>query len=230
MLDAVKRFATKVLLLHLVLLAVVIFGVVLGTRQVYTGAQREAQEESAARLEVIGKQTSAAIETQYQSIVSDMGILLRNASAATQPATQPEQTAETKAGAASTQPGVRQRFNRFNGRGGARAVAAMFASMGGQPVNDTMVNDMWKQLQGRISQLFVVDNQTGEVTMSLPSDEEGTAQALATAHLEWFKGLKSASMKAFAKTNGSEEDAGYHLLAIPTVWTDLRGGRGFGQG
>ncbi len=86
MLDAVRRYATRVLLLHFVLFGVVLAVVFFAARAVYRSERRQAIDESSERLQLLAQQTSTGIENYYLSVMSDLNAILRDESetAATQ--------------------------------------------------------------------------------------------------------------------------------------------------
>src|SRR5690349_2490134 len=85
MLDAVKKYATRVLLLHLGLLILVVFFVLGAARQVQMSARDEAQAKDKERLQLLADQTARGVESQYDSILKDLDVILRDDAAATSP-------------------------------------------------------------------------------------------------------------------------------------------------
>ncbi len=78
MLDAVKRYATRILLIHLALLVLVIFFVMGAARQVQVSAREQAQDERKEVLQVLANQTALGLESNYRSILSDLNVILRD--------------------------------------------------------------------------------------------------------------------------------------------------------
>jgi serine phosphatase RsbU (regulator of sigma subunit) len=240
MLDAVRRFATKVLLVHLLLIAVVICGVILGARQVYTSARTQAQEQSADRLALVAQQTSAAIETHYQGILSDLELLISSqakAAAATQAATQPGAATQPTAIAAdpprANTPPRKGGLTGFGNRGGGRGFGrANPLTEGRVDVNPQYLDALWLQLKGRVSALFMVD-ENGDVLAAYPQDpnpKDGPSKALAaqitSERLDWFKKLTEPSVSDFRRGNpgiAAATMSGYHLLAVPASGIDFVG-------
>lgn len=252
MLDAVRRFATKVLLLHLLLIAVVVLGVILGAHQVYTSARAQAQEQSADRLALVAQQTAAAIETHYQGILSDLELLISSqakAAAATQAATQPGAATAPAAAlaaalaadpvSATTAPagrndnnprrpgGLAALGNRGGGRGFPRANPLAEGRVDVQP---QYLDALWLQLKGRVSALFMVD-ENGEVRRAYPQDTRAVNEAsralaakITSERLDWFKKLTEPSVSDFRRGNPGIAGAtisGYHLLALPASEIEL---------
>ena len=84
MLDAVKRYAAGILLLHLVLLVIVILVVLWASRQVQTsGAGAGAGERQETAGTAGGSDVLAGIESQYSSILDNLDVVLRGTSTAT---------------------------------------------------------------------------------------------------------------------------------------------------
>jgi hypothetical protein len=190
MLDAVKRYATKILLVHVVLLAVVVIVVVFAARQVYMSAREQAIQQSGKRLDLLADQTARGIENHYLSIMQDLALTLRDESD-TQTAPPP-----------SRGPGGRMNWRRFS-------------EMKTVPVTPQLTNIMWRQLQGRVSQLFLVDTETGRVLAGYPEDADKQAKEITAENLAWFKKLKEPTMSRFQR--GDAGVANYHLIAIPAA-------------
>ncbi len=243
MLEAVRRFATRVVLLHLLLLAVVVLGVVLGAREVYRSARAQAQEETASYLEGQAQLTTAAIETHYQSILSDLELLLSSQAKAAESTTQPgaasqptPQIAEAEAAPTPPRNGAARRLGAY-GRGGNRGgFGRTLLSEGRMDVQPQFLDALWLQLRGRVTALFMVD-ENGRVVAAYPQgdDQQPTAAAVALAtritgepgQLEWFKALKEPSLSDFHRGNpGIGSATGYNLLALPASEMERVGANG----
>ena len=186
MLEAVRRYARKVLLFHLVLLGIVVLIVLGAARSVYRSARQQAIKENEKRLQLLADQTSRGIENYYLGVMSDLEAFLHSESDA--PATQP---------ARPQRPGERimNRLRNVNG------------------VNPGIINDLYKQLHGRVSDLFLVDRQTGDVWGAQGNKEE--INAIARSQQEWIAALKEPAMSRFQPGTDATK-GGYHLIAIPT--------------
>ncbi len=93
------------------------------------------------------------------------------------------------------------------------------------PASPQLTGIMWRQLRGRVSSLFLVDNDTGRVLAAFPDSASAFARDVTKDHLDWFKSLKESSMSArqAATTDGTGvqggENGAYHLIAIPALGT-----------
>jgi serine phosphatase RsbU (regulator of sigma subunit) len=74
---AARRFATRTVISHVLLLAVVIAVVVVATRSVYKSAREQALDQAIVRQEVLARQTARGIETFYAAILSDLDLIKR---------------------------------------------------------------------------------------------------------------------------------------------------------
>jgi serine phosphatase RsbU (regulator of sigma subunit) len=84
---AARRFATRTLVSHVLLLAIVIAVVVVATRSVYESAHDQALAQVIGRQELLARQTSRGIENFYNSILSDLDLLKRSEEQSGAPAT-----------------------------------------------------------------------------------------------------------------------------------------------
>ena len=185
MLEAVRRYARKVLLFHLFLLAVVVLVVLGAARSVYRSARQQAIKDNEQRLQLLSDQTSRGIENYYLGVMSDLEAFLH--SDGDTPATQP---------ARQQRPGERI-MNRLRGV---------------NAVNPGIINDLYKQLGGRVSGLFVVDRQTGDLWGSQGNREANSE--IARSQQEWITSLKEPAMSRFQPGTDASK-GGYHLIAIP---------------
>jgi hypothetical protein len=195
MLDAVKRYATKILFLHVVLLGVVVIVVLFAARQVYMSAREQAIQQSGKRLDLIADQTARGIENHYLSIMQDLTLILRD---------------ESDTGAAVAPPRREGPSGRMNWR--------RFSEMKTVPVTPQLTNIMWRQLRGRVSELFLVDTDNGRVLAAFPDENDKLAKEITAENLAWFKGLKEPTMSRFHRAEQASEK-GYHLIAIPALGT-----------
>jgi serine phosphatase RsbU (regulator of sigma subunit) len=200
MLEAVRRYATKIVLIHVLLFVLVVGTVLFAARQVYSSAREQAMKQSEQRLGLLADQTARGIENHYLSIMSDLELILRDE---TDPAL--------------TQPRALQ--GPLSGRFSMRR----FSETRTVPVTPALTAIMWRQLRGRVSQLFLVDNETGRVLASFPETKDGNAREITQENLEWFKGLKEPSISRFRRAEGAD---GFHIIAVPAV--AIGGGPGGG--
>ncbi len=72
---AIRRFATRTVISHVLLLAMIIASVFIATRSVYEGARRQAMTQAIVRQELLARQTSRGIGSFYDSILSDLDLI-----------------------------------------------------------------------------------------------------------------------------------------------------------
>ena len=73
--DAAKKFARRILLIHLALLMGVIAIVLFASREVYQQTRDQAMEQAKVRQSLLAAQTARGIEAFYHSIFSDLDLL-----------------------------------------------------------------------------------------------------------------------------------------------------------
>src|SRR6266700_3400836 len=73
--DAAKKFARRILLIHLALLVAVIGLVFFASREVYKETRAQATEQAKSRQSLLAAQTARGIEAFYHSIFSDLDLL-----------------------------------------------------------------------------------------------------------------------------------------------------------
>ncbi len=76
--ELARRYARKILLIHLLLLVVIAVCITLAARGVYNRAREQAVEQFLDKQSLLAQQTSNGIETHYRSIVSSLDILERD--------------------------------------------------------------------------------------------------------------------------------------------------------
>ena len=72
---AAKRFATRTLVSHVLLLAIVIAVVVVATRSVYESARDQAIDQALVQQELLARQTGRGIQNFYESILADLELI-----------------------------------------------------------------------------------------------------------------------------------------------------------
>jgi serine phosphatase RsbU (regulator of sigma subunit) len=73
--EAARRFAQRVLVIHLILLVVVVGLVVVASREVYYRTRAEAMAQARERQELLASQTARGVESYYQSIIDNLDLL-----------------------------------------------------------------------------------------------------------------------------------------------------------
>ncbi len=229
MLDAVRRYATRVLLLHLGLLILVVSFVLLAARQVRTSARQEALTQSMQRLQTLADQTARGLEAQYVSILSDLNVILRPEPAtapapatASAPATQEAAPLRGRNGGAGTAGG--------RGRGAGRGVLSRIDFLSRPLVVDSQqLALLWRQLQIKgVSQIFLVNLDSHQVALSYPESARASAMALTREHIDWMITIKDAQMSPFQLGDGGTEGSGFHLIAVSAAEVQRGGGGGGG--
>ncbi|MGA2499142.1 MAG: PP2C family protein-serine/threonine phosphatase [Tepidisphaeraceae bacterium] len=76
--ELARRYARKILLIHLLLLGVIAICITLAARGVYNRAREQALEQFLDKQSLLAHQTSNGIETHYRAIVSSLDILERD--------------------------------------------------------------------------------------------------------------------------------------------------------
>jgi sigma-B regulation protein RsbU (phosphoserine phosphatase) len=195
MLDAVQRYARKVLLVHLLLLALVVFVVLGAARAVYRSARAQSIQQNEERMDLLAQQTSRGIENYYMSIMQDLEACLVDESdpSSTQPWVPP----------------VRGRPERISLR--------QYMETHPLGVDQRLAGVMWKQLRTRVSHLFVIDNETGKIIAYYPDGGEAFARRITADNLEWFRSLKDTSMSHLVKSADDDSLGDYHVIAVPAM-------------
>src|SRR5438309_6606537 len=75
--ETARRYARRILLVHLLLLAVVLGGVALASREIYLSTRDEVVSQARARQTLLVSQTARGIESYYQSIINNLDLLRR---------------------------------------------------------------------------------------------------------------------------------------------------------
>ena len=140
--EAAKRFVRRILLIHFALLVVVVGLIFVASREVYKQTREQATEQAKARQSLLAAQTARGIEAFYHSIFNDLD-LLRQADK--------DEGDETET--PTTQPAIAgldwRRLLRLDERIGGNA--------GNAPFHNLFAGILWKQLDGRVSNLFAVN-------------------------------------------------------------------------
>jgi serine phosphatase RsbU (regulator of sigma subunit) len=215
-----KRFARKILLIHLLLLIVVLATVAGAGYEIYTKTREQLIEQAEDRQKLLAKQTASGIESHYQSILNDLDLMHREEN---------EQTdAEIPAANRPTESPIEKATDR--------------TLAGRSPIIGQI---MWKQLEGRVSLLFALDHpgatppplspnllqprrglqglapiqDPAVLAMHLPPDVHlvGTADTrlnvpeIVNRCRDWCEKLKEPSIRAFEKFDG----IGANVIGIP---------------
>src|SRR4051812_48517144 len=140
--DAAKQFARRILLVHLALLVGVIALVFFASRAVYKETRQQATEQAKSRQSLLAAQTARGIEAFYHSIFNDLD-LLRQADK-----DEGDETETPTTSPVTTTGGLDwRRLLKLDERpnAGNTAFQTFFGGI------------LWKQLDGRVSNLFAVN-------------------------------------------------------------------------
>ncbi len=72
---AAKKFATRTVVSHVLLLVIVVAVVIVATRSVYESARDQAIEQALVRQELLARQTARGIQSFYDSILADLDLI-----------------------------------------------------------------------------------------------------------------------------------------------------------
>lgn len=189
-----KRYARRVLLIHVMLLAVVLAMVALASREIFTSTRDEVIAQAQSRQSLLVSQTARGIESHYQSIINNLDLLRRaeNEDAAA-PATLPSPPASADAKQTFTDRSV--------------AAAARGALVG--PI-------LWKQLQGRVSLLMSIDRaqlaRPSPAVRVIGAEESAPpAEQVITEARQWLETVERPSISGLKHFN----DVGVNLVCVP---------------
>ncbi|HYE18272.1 MAG TPA: SpoIIE family protein phosphatase [Tepidisphaeraceae bacterium] len=222
--EAARKFARRILLIHLALLIAVCAIVFGASREVYSNTREQAIKQAESRQQVLAYQTAKGIEAFYRSIINDLD-LLRQApaeeddDAATTPTTLPTANAPPTPGGFDFRPFF-QSLMGGDPRTASTPVGRMYAGI------------LWKQLEQRASHMFRVDRdrmgrkQDREllrdrgpilVPLSPPNPKLVHPRDILARQIEWLKAVDKPQISAFEKyltADGAQE--GLNLVAVPT--------------
>ncbi len=101
--------------------------------------------------------------------------------------------------------------------------------------NPDNLNLIWRQLQARADQLFLVDLATLQVRVSYPDNSQSNANRLTRQNIEWLRAIKGPEMSSFKEseqtnsaTNERERWVSPHCRARPYGADRAESGPGFG--
>jgi serine phosphatase RsbU (regulator of sigma subunit) len=195
-----KRFARRILLLHLLALAVVLALVGLAFDEIYNSTRDQVIEQAESRQELLASQTARGIESYYQYILDNLDLLRK--------AENDEPTTERT-------PEIRPPTTRpFGGRAITDFQAGERALASGR--NPLVSQILWKQLEGRVCLMFGVDGTA--LTTPTPSlrvigstEPNPTPQEVIAQSHDWLTSVKTASVSQYI----SYPTGGANLVCIP---------------
>jgi len=194
----------RVVAIYGTLIVVALAVIFYAARSIYFAAREQAIAQAQVRQELIAHQTARGVESHYNSIVSDLLLLMRDDSdpAITQPA--------------------RTLMDRLNPGRGPLGPGRRLSDIKTIPVTPAMLSIMWRQLSTRVETLFVVESSFGRSTVYFPETPRGREESarLADKHADWLKTITEPVVSPFFQNDAGE---GYHLIAVPGVGPAPRG-------
>jgi serine phosphatase RsbU (regulator of sigma subunit) len=191
--EAAKRYARKILLLHLLALVVIVCGVALAARGVYGRARGQVIEQAREKQMLLAGQTARGIENHYGAIFSNLD-LIRRGDADGDGKTDPKPGEGRPPGRPD---GPDRRMPR---------TPLIFAPM------------LWHQLEDRVDHLFSVSPKDGRVTGSFPSRAEKLKQATGVAGeaKDWIASVQVDREKLSTLRQVGNEWAHLACVAVPS--------------
>ncbi len=182
-----KRYARRVLLIHLLLLVAVLALVASAAREIYSSTREQVIEQATSRQSLLASQTARGIESYYQSILNNLDLLRRaeNDDAPGEKASVPEAPVPT------------------------RTVASVARGSLLGPI-------LWKQLEGRISLLFGIDRdmlsrQDPTIRIIGTDTPSLSAAQIVVQSRDWLEAVEKPAISEFQLFGGE----GYNLICIP---------------
>ena len=195
----VKKFAARILISHLALLALVLAVVFVASRQVYNSAREQTLKQAEDRQELLANQTARGIENFYDAILADLRLFNPQESEEGDPDTRPS-TAQPSAG-----------FNLLRPPDAQRPGARSFAGRRGA---NLAVQLLTQQLQGR-SHLFWIERQD-EYWDSHPLNGAGSSplerDIIDQLHT-WLTTIRKPTISGFYKPY--PDQGGMNLVVAP---------------
>jgi serine phosphatase RsbU (regulator of sigma subunit) len=195
-----KRFARRILLLHLLALVIVLALVGLAFDEIYNSTRDQVIAQAKSRQELLASQTARGIESYYQYILDNLDLLRK--------AENDEPTTEraVEARPPTTRP--------FGGRFGNDVAAGERALASGRSPLVSQI--LWKQLEGRVCLMFGVDGlaQPGQTpavrVIGSTAPNPTPSDVIALSH-DWLASVKTASVSQFI----IYPTGGANLICIP---------------
>ena len=224
--DNARKFARRILLIHVLILIVVLAAVGAAAREIYHSTREQLIAQAEERQKLLARQTARGIESHYQSILNDLD-LLRQAetddTGAEKPTTEP---AAVPPLVPLTQLTPDERAQRVAARAAGRrlapgpspslpgAVSSLFNNVGSRSPIVGMI--IWKQVAGRVSLLFTMNHPMASIIADeahqLGSDDDRLNLAdIVNRSRQWIEQLKAPSLSRFDEYNG----VGGNLICIP---------------
>jgi serine phosphatase RsbU (regulator of sigma subunit) len=218
-----KRFARRILLVHLLLLIGVLATVAAAAREIYLSTRDQLVNEAEKRQMMLARQTASGIESHYQGILNDLDLLRRaenDETGAEKPTTEPApelpaapvltpgERAERQAARQAGRPPPNNGPSLFG------AVSSLFTQMGNRsPVIGQVI---WKQVSGRVSLLFTTNRLASshaatELHLIGTDDKRISMADVARQARQWIEDQKEPAFNRFDTYDG----VGANVMCIP---------------
>ncbi len=220
--EAARKFARRILMIHLALLLAVIGIIYAASREVYDTTREQALKQAEARQLILAGQTAKGIEAFYKSILNDLD-LLRQAPADEDEGAVTSEKPTTSPTAPPNGIELKPFFQSLMGsdsRTGNTVTARLYASI------------LWKQLQGRVSLLFRVDrdrlgkgkldrellHDRGPIQMPLsPVDPKQIhPREIVARSMDWLRAVDKPTIGPFQQITVGDKTESMNLVAVPT--------------
>ena len=219
--DAARQFARKILIVHLALLVGVIGIVFFASNEVYKQTKNEATAQAKARQSLLAGQTARGIEAFYQSILNDLD-LARQAG---------QDDGDEADAAATTQPAAPgpkidwRRMLMLDDR--PNPINA--------PIQNLLAEILWKQVGGRVSNLFVINrDRVGPRGANRPvermqvlqpigiNDRNLTHEMIVQKSIDWLRGVDRVQISRFQQYEVDGKNIGLNLICVPVTQRNPR--------
>jgi serine phosphatase RsbU (regulator of sigma subunit) len=201
---AARRFARRVLLIHLVALLIIGILIFLAAREVYTAAREEALEQARKRQELLAKQTSRAIESYYRSILDNLDLQRR------------AEEVESDISPGGRAPPTSSSSSLRTQDSGLSTSRPIIIRLSQAP---NIINPLlWDQLRGRASHFFTLDRRTMSTEHDFTDDPTTTADQIIKSADPWLKSLTSPAISPPIQFGPSYAN----LVAVPLRRTESR--------
>lgn len=199
---AARRYARKVLLIHLAALMVVLAIVALAVRYLYESARGQAIAHAAETQRLLVKQASLGIQNYYETISGVMDLLQPTEHEAANPPPQ-------GAGPGGGQP--RQNGNRPPNLQSLRRQALQSGPL--RRLVSTLGEGMWHSISDKATMMFVVDSENDcEVVATVGDrDDQLDPQQVVEAVKPWLLTVKARQVSEYVPFRSG----GAHVLAVP---------------
>jgi serine phosphatase RsbU (regulator of sigma subunit) len=199
---AARRYARRVLLIHLALLLVVILVVAAAVKYMYRSAREQARGEAQHTQELLCRQTALGIENYYESVTNVLNLLQPPEN---DPTTRPLAMGSLHLGATNKPVRLSPEGRQIRLRALESGPLARIASSLSMPI--------WKNIEEKTSMLFVVDpiDDMAVVRIIGSNDPSIDAADVARQAQGWLRTVERKSISPFMRIGSG----GAHLICVP---------------